>query len=74
MNEKELRDRIKKEIGVSDETIDNYCEAMNCTIYAYSEHVDKALIARGWLTIDSNGNRIVKIPEPTVKHLKQQNN
>ena len=69
MTEKELRERIKKEIGVTDETIDNYCDAMGCTVYSYSEHIDKAMIARGWLTFDSNGERIVKIPESTVQSL-----
>ena len=69
MTEKELRERIKKETGVSDETIDNYCDTMKCTIYSYSDHIDKAMIARGWLTFDSNGNRIVKIPESTAKHM-----
>lgn len=74
MTDEELRERIKKEVGVSDETIDNFCEANRCTIYSYSEHIDKAMIARGWLTFDSDSNRTVKIPKSTVMHLKQDNN
>jgi hypothetical protein len=74
MTEKELLDSVKRDSGRNEEEIREFCERLNITLMEYRAQLDRAMIARGWLTFDSDGNRVVKIPESTVKHLKQDNN
>ena len=74
MTEKELLDSIKRDSGRDEEEIREFCERLNITLMEYRAQLDRAMIARGWLTFDLDGNRVVKIPESTVKHLQQSKN
>ena len=52
--ENELRESIKRDIGVTDKYIDKYCRFNNFTVYEYRLWLDRALIARGRKTPDKN--------------------
>ena len=46
MTEQEARESIKKDIGVTDDYIDNFCKFNNFTIFEYRDWLDRAINAR----------------------------
>lgn len=72
MTEEELLESIKHDSRRSEEEIWEFCEHNDFTLQQYRIHLDIAMISRGYLNIDADGNRIVNIPESIYKHLEDE--